>query len=319
MTGPTPFYVGPLLVGVAAILWGTVGIASKTLYGLDSISPLALGFFRLAISVPLLLVWRWRAFDKWPFGFHGRDAVILVSIGVAMAAYQICYFQAVAEIGVVLTTFVTICSAPVLIASLSIIVLGERLTGPIAIALCLGLAGTALLIDIRGNRLVAANATGIAWAAGSALAYSLFVLLSRALARHDPAKIIVLAFGMGALALLPFAASAGLALDWSASAWGLVFYIGLIPTAAAYMLYFRGMRDTRAMSAGIIALLEPLTATVLALVLFDERVSNSGVAGIGLLIVAMLILVVMRFKQPAPVREAPPAAAKTPTQSIEQR
>ena len=79
------------------------------------------------------------------------------------------------------------------------------------------------------------------------------------------------------------------------------------------------MRDTRAMSAGIIALLEPLTATVLALLLLDERVSNAGIAGIGLLIVAMLILVVMSFRQSAPVHEPPAAPAKTSTRSIEQQ
>lgn len=309
MAVPARGWAGPLLVGVAAILWGTVGIASKSLYGLGDVSPLVLGFLRLAIAVPLLLAWRWRSFGKWPFGFHGRDGVILVSIGAAMAIYQVCYFQAVADLGVVLTTLVTICSAPVLITLLSIIVLRERLTATVAVALGLGLVGTALLVGPQANGSASHATAGIAWAAGSALAYAIFVLSSRALARHDPANIIIAGFGLAALVLLPFAASVDFPPAWSLSAWSLLVYVGLVPTAAAYLLYFRGMRTTQAIPAGIIALLEPLTATLLAALLFDERIAWAGAVGIGFLVLSMLLLVLMRRPQPVTVGapSAPPA------------
>lgn len=47
----------PVLVLAAAVLWGTVGIASRLLYGIEDVSPLVVGFFRLALAVPLLALW----------------------------------------------------------------------------------------------------------------------------------------------------------------------------------------------------------------------------------------------------------------------
>lgn len=279
---------GPLLVCAGAVLWGTVGIASKVLYGIVDAPPLVVGFFRLAIAVPALLlwcVWRLRA-DT--FRFPGADALRIIGLGIAMALYQVCYFRAVAEIGVALATLITICSAPILVGMLAPALLGERITRSIAVALILGLIGAALLV---GAPPASGNATGVGWACGSAIAYAAFVLCSRKLAHHDPAKIIVVGFGAGALILLPFAlmADAGI-MNWPASAWATLLYIGLIPTALAYVAYFRGMRGTAATPATILTLAEPLTATVIAVALFGEVLPPMALAGACVLLVALVLL-----------------------------
>ena len=104
---------GPALVLAAAVLWGTVGIASRLLYGIEDIPPLVVGFFRLALAVPLLGLWCWWRLGPETFRFDGSDRLRIAGIGLTMAAYQACYFQAVADVGVALATLITICSAPV--------------------------------------------------------------------------------------------------------------------------------------------------------------------------------------------------------------
>ena len=47
---------GLLLIVLAAVLWGTVGVATKTIFGLSDTNPLSIGFFRLAIATPALQV-----------------------------------------------------------------------------------------------------------------------------------------------------------------------------------------------------------------------------------------------------------------------
>ncbi|MGC1569034.1 MAG: EamA family transporter, partial [Trebonia sp.] len=59
------------------------------------------------------------------------------------------------------------------------------------------------------------------------------------------------------------------------------------PTAAAYTLYFRGLRGAPAGTAALIALLEPLTATLLAALLLGDRLSLPGMAGAALLLAAV--------------------------------
>jgi drug/metabolite transporter, DME family len=284
--------MGPVLVTLAATLWGTVGIASKVLYAIQDVPPLVVGFFRLAIAVPPLLAWRWWRPGSGPgaatFRFNGFDGLRILVLGGAMGLYQVCYFRAVAEIGVALATLITLCSAPVVVGILATVTLKERITPRTATALVLGLTGAALLTGAPAGE---GRPAGVAWAAGSAMAYSIFVLCSRALAHHDPAKIIVVGFGIGALFLMPFALTAGVAFGiWPPTAWTALIYMGLIPTALAYLLYFKGMRETPATQASVITLAEPLTATILAFALFGERLGMASMAGALLLVATMVML-----------------------------
>lgn len=277
-----------LLVCLGAALWGTVGAASKLLYSIEPVPPAVVGFFRLAFAVPILFLWCcWRL--GWEtLRFPGRDALFIAALGLAMAAYQICYFQAVADIGVALATLIAICAAPILVGLAAPLLLKERLNRRGLAGLVIGVAGAALLLGVPAAR---GSAFGALWAAAAALAYTAFVLCSRRLAHHDPGKIIVVGFSLGALPLLPFALFAGIDYGgWPPAAWATLLYIGLLPTALAYIAYFRGMRGTAATPASVLALCEPLTATAIALVAFGERLPWTGFAGAGLLLLAMVLV-----------------------------
>ena len=89
------------------------------------------------------------------------------------------------------------------------------------------------------------------------------------------------------LVLLPFAAVSGLAFRPGPAAIGLLIALGTGPTAAAYTLYFRGLRGAPAGTAALLALLEPLTATLLAALLLGDRLSLPGMAGAALLLAAV--------------------------------
>ena len=293
---PAGAAAGLALVAGAAVLWGTVGVASKALYGVVDISPLVVGFFRLALSVPLLLALSLYAFGRRTFAFRGRDLPLVLGLGASIALYQVFYFTAVATAGVAIATLVTICTAPLFVVVLAVGLLGERITGRVVLALAVGLAGTVLLVGFPGDggRAGADIWTGAAWALGSAFSYAVFTLCSRALApRHHPFPLIAVGFGTGALILLPVAAAAGLTWSYPPAGWGFLLYIGLVPTAFAYVVYFRGMRTTPATVASIATLMEPLAATLLAWLLFGERLGLLGGVG-GVLLLASIILLTGR-------------------------
>jgi DME family drug/metabolite transporter len=99
-----------------------------------------------------------------------------------------------------------------------------------------------------------------------------------------------LAFPIGALLLFAITLPGGLTVSYPPVGWGLLLYLGLVPTALAYALFFRGMRSTTATAATIITLIEPLTATILASVLFQERLGPLGLLGGALLLLALGVL-----------------------------
>lgn len=280
---------GVLLVAAAAVLWGTGGVVAKTLFGMAEITPLTVGFFRLALSVPALVLVGRALFGRGILRIDGARSGLL-AVSVAMASYQVFYYEAVHRTGVAVATLVTLCLAPVLVALLSAVWLREPFTAAIARALVLALAGTAMLVGFPAAD-GASSLTGIAMAAGAAFSYAALTVAGRSIAHHcHPARTIIIGFGGGALLLLPFALAQGLSLTYDLPAWSLLLYLGVVPTALAYMLFFTGMRTTPATIASILSLMEPLTATVLAWMLFGERLGAFGLAGGALLLGALLIL-----------------------------
>jgi DME family drug/metabolite transporter len=71
------------------------------------------------------------------------------------------------------------------------------------------------------------------------------------------------------------------------------------PTAAAYVLFTIGLRRVPATAAGIVSLLEPLTATLLGLVAFGESLGAPGSAGAALLLASLVLLARTRPAGPA--------------------
>ena len=66
----------------------------------------------------------------------------------------------------------------------------------------------------------------------------------------------------------------------------------------AYPLYFRGLRTARASLAALLALLEPLTGTVLAWLVLGDGLSATGIAGA--LILGAALVLAATARQPAP-------------------
>lgn len=292
VTARTPRY-GALLIALAAMLWGTVGVATAALYTMAATNPLSVGFYRLAFAAPALLAATWLTLGPGGLRVGGRDLWLMLGIGAAMALYQVTYFAAIARVGVAVAVLVALCTSPVMVAALAAPLLRERLTRAVLGAMALALAGTALLVGggdgAAGGQ--GRSMAGVLLALGAGLSYALVTLASRALAgRYHPLQPISVGFGAGALMLLPFALAGGLTLSYPPAGWLLLLHLGLVPTALGYLLFLRGLRSTSATAASVLTLLEPLTSTALAWVLFGERLGPAGLLGAALLLGAMGLL-----------------------------
>lgn len=284
---------GIALIGTAAVLWGTVGVTTQALYDVSETNALSIGFFRLALSSPALLLACWFFLGRAMFRITRRDWWLFLAIGALTAAYQVCLFSAIRFVGVSIAVVVTLCMAPVFIALASIRLFGERLTRWTLLSLGLALIGTLLLSGGGAglNATTGATITGIALALGSALGYGGITLISRALAPHyHPLQPLAFGFTAGAVMLLPIALVQGLVVNYSPLGWALLLHMGMLPTALAYVLFLFGMRSVRATSASIITLVEPLTAALLAWLLFGEWLGTTGLIGGALLLGAILVL-----------------------------
>lgn len=283
---------GVLLVCLAAMLWGTVGIATQAIYQQSELSAVTVGFYRLVFAFPIVALLCWKIVGKKIYDVSARNYLKMMFVGVMLALYQVFYFAAIGYVGVAVATLITLCTAPVLVAVASVIFLKEPLTSSTLKALVCALFGTVLLVGYPGDSVSRqVLLVGVCLALGSALGYAVVALIGRSIAQIcHPVHSTTVSFGVGALVLFPLAAANMFSVSYTVPTWSLLVYVGLVPTAAAYTLFFWGMRNIKASTASILTLLEPLTATVLAWFLFNERLAVSGLAGAALLMFAIVLL-----------------------------
>ncbi|WP_045235082.1 DMT family transporter [Deinococcus pimensis] len=291
---------GVFLVLLSAVLWGTVGVTVASLYRLADVDATTVGVLRLALSVPALLAATVLLRQQRGLRLNLRFALLILLMGLAMAAYQVCYFAAVREAGVAVAVLISLCTAPVWVALLSTVVFRERLRPHAVGLLFAALIGAALLV-YRPHGLGTDGAdllVGALLALGAALSYAVIALTSRALAPlASPLVSLTAAFSLSTAVLLPLTWRDLVGVTLPLPAWGLLVYLGVVTTALGYVLFLRGMRTTPATLASVVTLLEPLVAVLLAALLLGERLAPLGLLGAVVLLVAVGLLSTMFNKE----------------------
>ncbi len=287
--------LGLLLVCLSAVSWGTTGSVMTLLAREGTPSPLLVGWARMAIAAPCLLLAA--ALAPSPSrglrGWRPRDLGKAAVLGAAMAAYQVCYFWAVPRTGVALTALFAICSAPLLIAAGATLWLKERPAPAARIALLLAVVGTAMVL--AGPRADGGAPIGFAAGAlsalGAGLSYAVYAVTAKELLRRiAPLPLAALTFTLAAILLTPVLALERDAAAQLGAGWPLLVYLGVVPTALAYVVFGAGLARVTATAAGVATLLEPLTAAALGVLVFGERLGTAGWAGAALLLAALALL-----------------------------
>ena len=234
--------------------------------------------------------WRcWRGCGPSPAG----DGWRVLGVGAGLAVFQVCYFLAVRAVGVSVATMLTLGLAPVLVTLGAALLLHERVGTRLRVALPTALVGLVLLVGAGGGVLGGDGRSllGAALAAVSATGYAGVTLLGRTLAGRVASEHVTgIGFAVAAVLVLPVGLAAGMTVDPAPGTVALVVYLGVVPTALAYTLFFAGLRGTASGAASVLTLVEPLTATVLAVLLLDERLATGQWAGAVLLGLVVLLL-----------------------------
>ena len=294
--------LGLALVCAAAVSWGTTGSVMNLLARDGAPSPFLVGWARMAGAAPCLLLATCLARPRRTAAGHGvslagpwtwTDCAKAATLGIAMAAYQLCYFWAVPRTGVALTALLAICSAPIMITAGAALALKERPARSTLVALLLAVSGTAMVV--AGPRAGAGRprdfAAGAIAAVGAGLSYAVYAVTAKGLLhRAAPLPLAAVTFSLAALLLTPVLVVEPNVGAQLAGGWPLLVYLGLVPTAAAYVIFGAGLRRVTATTAGIATLLEPVTASALGVLAFGERLGAMGWAGAALLLSALALL-----------------------------
>jgi DME family drug/metabolite transporter len=272
---------------LAALCFGTTGTAQAL--GPDGTDPVGVGAARILVGGVLLAavaVARRRATrERW-----ARTPVAAAVAGVAV--YQLAFFAAVADTGVAVGTIVALGSAPTLAGLFEWLVDRRRPSGRWAAATALACAGVALLALAGGDADV--SPTGIALAVTAGGSYAVYTLAAKRLlqAGHSPESVMAAAFGLGALVLLPVLLATTPVWLVHADGIALALFLGVVPTAVAYLLFANGLKHLSASETATLTLAEPLTAGVLGALVLAESLPPTALAGAGLVLGGLVALTI---------------------------
>lgn len=281
-----------LLVATGAILWGGIGLFIEALDA-AGFTPLQIVALRVVSATVMLLAYLLLR-DPALLRIRLRDTFYFVGTGVlSISFFNWCYFTAIREVSLSVAV-ILLYTGPVFVVVLSRIFLGEPFTRRKTVALLLTLVGCALvvkLIPIGGPEV---SWYGVVVGLGSGFGYALYSIFGKgALARYKTITILFYTFLFASLAMLPLSGlgspgklqqlGSGDALLWTAG-------LGLFPTVIAYLCYTQGLARIEAGKASITAMLEPVTATLLGVLLFGEVLTPAQVAGMALVLGSVLMI-----------------------------
>lgn len=295
---------GPAALG-AAMLWGTTGTAQAL--GPDGTDPLSVGALRIILGALVLVLLtaqdRLRRGVLEPRGTADRSgalarlhpAALVAMGGLAVVAYQACFFVGVARAGVAVGTVIALGVAPLATGLLGTL-LGEIPNRRWMIATAGAVAGVVLLVAGAGSGGAGIDAVGVAAALGAGVSYAGYTIAARALLLRGLRGIAVMAgfFVLGALLLSPVLVGADL--GWLATRRGvlMVLWLGVAATGLSYVLFQRGLAGLSAGTVATISLAEPVTATLLGVLLLRESLSPLTATGIVVVVLSLLLVTIRR-------------------------
>ncbi len=280
----------PLLIVIAASLWGTMGLFTRTLtdYGYTTFQ---LMLARAAMTALSLIIY-FLMFDREKLKIKLRDLplFILTSL-VSCILFNFCYMNAINS-GSTSIASTLLYTSPIFVTVISAILFKEKITGLKIVALALSFLGCVLvsgLIDSENTLSAKALVFGIA----SGLTYGLYSIFSKiGIKKYSPLTFTAYTFLVSTLILLPVSGKdlvqTTLSLEGAESL--LIFLFAFATNVIPYICFTSGLKYIDAGKANITATIEPVVATVLGILVFNERFSFFSATGIFLVLFSAVIL-----------------------------
>jgi len=297
---------GYFYVLCAAALWALIGPLSKLAMA-QGVAPLEAAFWRSALGWGLFAA---HALATRTWKLAPRDAPAVAAFGVfGVATLFGAYILAIHYVGAALASML-LYTAPAWVAVLAWLLLGEAMSASKLLALAMTLAGVACVSLgpplASGQGLGAANMPGILLGLLSGLSYATYYIFGkRYLGRYATPTLFLYALPVGCLCLLPFITFGPR--PWQA--WLTLAALALATTYGAYSVYYAGLRLLSATRTAIVATLEPVLASALAYVWWDERFDISGYLGSALILGAVVCTILGRPGKSAVTEQTPVAEA----------
>ncbi len=300
--------IGYAMVALASTLFAVNGAVSKVVLS-SGISSLRLTEVRCTGALVGFVLIAWLRGSSLRFRLRELPFILLFGV-VGLALVQFLYFVAIKRLPIGVGLIIEYI-APVLIALWTRYVWKRRLPRAVWVAMAVALGGLAMVVELwRGTSL---DGAGVAAALAAALCYATYVLAGEHGVRtRDTVSLTTIGFIFAALfyAIIqpwwtfPFARSSvdvsllGRLDTLHVPVWGMYLWVIVLGGVAPFLLYFGSLRHISATRASLVAMLEPVLASLVAYAWLGETFGAWQIVG-GCVVLAALALAQTLGRDPA--------------------
>ena len=284
------------LVMFAAFQWGLAGGLGSLLIDRDW-DPETMSFWRALIGLACMVLWLGvMRLRRRRMPLNRRLVLWSLVAGLGVAGNFAFYFISISE-GSVAVAATLMYSAPIFVYLVSFISGAERPTPVKLAAVALVMAGIVLLTGIYRAEAGAITLLGLVSGLLAGLSYALFIFGFKYAGAHGPTpSVLAIAFAAGALVLLPLT-DPGQIVAVTVSP-DVVWFVllGLLGAGLSFYCYITGLRHSLPTAASIVAMVEPVTATLFGLLVMNDGLRPAQVLGMILILAAVTGLSVMQSR-----------------------
>ena len=284
--------LGISAVALGTIIWGTVGPVVRLF---PEGTEFQYSLIRNLTGVSAL--WLFVLFSKDKRRYTKQDIVPILVGGIGATLFFPFFILAFQLTGVGVAAVVSIGVAPIFVGLIAWIALKQPPGKQWAIGTVIAVAGVVALNWPSGDNTV--SFLGVAFAMAAAFGYSMQAtgmgMISK---RHTPFQSVAPMFTIGTILQAPLSYGRDFSFLQDPVLLLGVLYGGIVTVAVAYAFFIYGISRIGAATAVTVGLMEPLTASILGVVLLGETVSAIGIVG-SVLILAGLVVVSRPPKEPA--------------------
>lgn len=278
----------------AAVCYGTNPLGALNLYAEGMNTPSVL-FYRFGLAwliVAVVMLFRHESLRVTRRELATLTALGLLFIGSSLTLYLSFHHMPAGVASTILFTY------PVMTAAIMALFFHEKITWLTALSLLLSFVGVALLS--QGDDGTPFSLLGVVLVLLSALTYALYIIVvDKSPLPMSSFKINFYVLFFCALGNVVYAlvSGQGLALPPSPTAWFWVGWLAVVPAIMALVMMVYAAKYLGSTPTAILGALEPLTAVLIGVLVFNEPFSLRLVGGIALILAAVTLVVLAKARR----------------------
>lgn len=274
--------LGSVLLSMSACIWGGMFVVVKII--VDEIHPIQLVWLRYLIAIIFLMIFSLLRREKWHWNWSDLRLIFLIGLignTISIVAQETGTWLSSAQTGAVITS-----ATPTFMLIFAWLILKEKMTSVKIISVIMATLGVIMIVGLHlsGNYIL----YGVLSLIVAALTWALMSVLVKKVNHYSSLQTTIISTMVAIVCLTPI-------IMLNPSALGNInflnikvilclFYLGVISTAMAFVMWNQGLKLVNASSSGLFFLLQPIVGTLLGWLLLGENISISFIMGTILII-----------------------------------